>query len=121
MSRCQGRLCETKLYGKSQNNFFFYLGMTPNQHLTQLIASYQDNLLRGIVNWSGSVCSDLINSFSNNFSSIQNETKISFDKQYWPYMVSIQNIILGKFFKKDCNFKSFCPLIKTVLLSTEQI
>ena len=96
MSRCQGRLCETKLYGKSQNSFFFYLGMTPNQHITQLIASCQGCLLRGIVNLSGAVCSvgwicqtDLINSFSNNFSLIPHETKITFNKQCWPFRISL--------------------------------
>ena len=47
----------------------------------------QDNLLRGIVNWSsaassaGQVCqTDLINSFSNNFSLFQLETKTLFYK-----------------------------------------
>ena len=71
-------------------------------------AQTQDDLLRGIVNWSGAawfvdkICwTDLINSFCKHFFFIQ---KINFWK---------------KLYKKDCNFKPCCILIKSVLLRRE--
>ena len=56
-------------------------------------APTQGNLLRGIVNWSGAAWSV---GFSNTFSLFQLESKPSFYKQCWPYMVCIQKIIFEK-------------------------
>ena len=65
-----------------------------------------------------------INIFINTLSLYQLEKRKKNYTQWWPYVVSIQKIILGKnniYTIKNCYFKPFWFLIKNVLLRREHV